>query len=61
MAQVRIGELRSQVEVTDTDALLHPMVLARIVAAVEKQMEARERALADRQSETRIGPEGGNG
>ncbi|MEL7097505.1 MAG: hypothetical protein AAGM84_01630 [Pseudomonadota bacterium] len=55
MAEVRIGELTSEVQVTDTDALLHPMVLARIVAAVEAQMEAKDRARADKDAETRIG------
>lgn len=54
MAEIRIGELEAGVDVTDTDALLHPAVMARIVDAVRAQLarEAREDAL--REAETRI-------
>lgn len=55
MPEIRIGELSSQVEVTDTDALLSPRVLARIVAAVEAELEKKAREAEARQSQTRIG------
>ncbi len=59
MAEIRIGELTSQVEVTDTEALLAPRVLARIVEAVEAELMRKARDEAARESETRIGSEGG--
>lgn len=55
MAEIRIGEMRSEVEVTDTDALLSPRVLARIVAAVERELAEKSRGAEDRLRETRIG------
>jgi hypothetical protein len=58
MADVRIGSLNTQVEVTDTDALLNPRVMAQIVAAVEAAMAEKAVREAARKSETRIGREG---
>lgn len=59
MAEVRIGTLSTQVDVTDENALLSPRVLARIVAAVEEQMTAKARAEESRRADTRIGGQGG--
>lgn len=58
MAEIRIGELRSQIEVTDTEALLSPRVLAQIVAAVEQALEKKTRDSQVRQAETRIAKQG---
>jgi len=55
MAEIRIGSLTSQVEVTDTDALLAPRVLARIVAAVEAELMRKAHDAAARDNDTRIG------
>ncbi len=43
MAEIRIGELKSQVDVTDSDALLSPRILTRIVAMVEAELERKAR------------------
>lgn len=55
MADIRIGEMTTEVTVTDTDALLRPEMLARIVAAVEQAMAEKSRAADQRIRETRIG------
>ena len=55
MADIRIGEISTEVTVTDTDALLKPEVLARIVAAVEYAMAEKSRAADQRIRETRVG------
>ena len=55
MADIRIGEITTDVTVTDTDALLKPEVLARIVAAVEQAMAEKARVADQRIWETRIG------
>ncbi len=54
MAEIRIGSLTSKVDVTDTDALLSPRVLARIVAAVEAELERKSREAEARTAQTRI-------
>lgn len=59
MAEIRIGNLSSAVEVTDSDALLNPRVLARIVAAVERALEEKARVGAAKDAETRIAEVGG--
>lgn len=58
MAEIKIGQLRSEVSVTDTDALLHPRVLARITAAVEAQLAEKARTDEARSTQTRIGRKG---
>ena len=55
MADIRIGEITTEVTVTDADALLRPEVLARIVAAVEQAMAEKARVADQRIWETRIG------
>jgi hypothetical protein len=55
MADIRIGEISTEVTVTDTDALLRPEVLARIVAGVEQAMGEKARAADQRIWETRMG------
>lgn len=55
MADIRIGEITTEVTVTDTDALLKPEVLARIVAAVEQALAEKARAADQRIWETRVG------
>lgn len=55
MADVKIGMMRTAVEVTDTDALLHPQVMAKIVAAVEARIAAKANEDITRAAETRIG------
>ena len=57
MAEIRIGEIRTDVTVTDTDALLQPAVMDQIVAAVEKRLAERAQQAAARRAETRIGGE----
>lgn len=59
MAEIRIGELTSQIEVTDTNALLSPQVMARLVDAVAEELERRARDAQDREAQTRIGLQGG--
>lgn len=55
MGEVIIGQITTDVTVTDTDALLRPEVLARIVAAVEQAMAEKSRAADQRIWETRVG------
>ena len=55
MADIRIAEMTTDVAVTDTDALLRPEVLARIIAAVEQAMAEKARAADQRFRETRAG------
>lgn len=57
MADIMIGEIRTEVTVTDTDALLQPAVLERIIAVVEARLADKARAAAARHAETRIGGE----
>ncbi|NRB36751.1 MAG: hypothetical protein HRU31_18915 [Rhodobacteraceae bacterium] len=59
MAEIRIGDLTSSIEVTDTDSLLSPRVLAQIVQAVIEETERRERDAQSRDAQTRIGDGGG--
>lgn len=59
MAEIRIANLQSRVDVTDSNALLSPQVMAKIVAAVKSELEQQSRADQARISETRIGEQGG--
>ena len=59
MAEIRIGNLTSSIEVTDTNALLSPRVLAQIVQAVIEETERRKRDAQSRDALTRIGDGGG--
>ncbi|KGK41982.1 hypothetical protein LH51_10580 [Nitrincola sp. A-D6] len=59
MAEIRIANLQSRVDVTDPDALLSPQVMARIVAVVKAELEQQSRTDQARLSETRIGGQGG--
>lgn len=57
MAEIRIGEIRTDVTVIDSDALLQPAVMSKIVAAVEQRLADRAQQAAARRAETRIGGE----
>ncbi len=58
MAEIHISEMRSQVEVTDTEALLSPGVLSRIVAAVQEELDRKAREDEARIRQTHIGGQG---
>lgn len=51
MTEIRIDELSTEIDVVDGQALLAPDVLARIVAAVCKQLRDDQRAGLVRDSE----------
>ncbi|NCO86105.1 MAG: hypothetical protein GW886_05700 [Rhodobacterales bacterium] len=61
MTDIRIGQMTTEVEVIDDDALLSPRVMARIVAAVEAALARKADIDAARRAETRIGKGGGAG
>jgi len=51
---VRIQNVTSSVRIADSDALLTPEVLARIVAAVKQQLEEERALQAERDSDKTI-------
>jgi hypothetical protein len=55
MADIMIGEIRTEVTVTDTDALLHPAVVEKLVALILTRLADKAQADARRQAETRVG------
>lgn len=56
--QTRIREVVANTQVVDGDALLTPLVMARIVSAVMAAMKASQDDESARQRDTRIGGSG---
>lgn len=59
MDKIRLGNLRTDVTVTDMDSLLHPRAMAQILNMVEAHLEAKARDETQRMAETRVGPREG--
>jgi hypothetical protein len=55
LAQVRVREVVGALKVVDSDALLSPMVLERIVNAVIRSIESSREDEKRRRSDVRIG------
>ena len=55
MADVRINELTTDVNVTDASAMLTPQVLERIVQAVMKRMDEQRRREREAAQDRRLG------
>lgn len=56
--QTRIREVVANTQVVDGDALLTPLVMARIVSAVMAAMKASQDDESARQRDTRLGSQG---